>query len=103
MGKIELRAFAFLYSEFRKRGLTSPMEMEIPDEGITGREIIKQLGIPEDKVEAVFVNGVSNNLNYLIKPNDRVGLVSPGLPSIYRVHLGFYSLDKRENRRTDNN
>ncbi len=96
MAKIELRAFAFLYNEFNKRGLKSPMELDIPEEGTTGKQIIKQLDIPEDKVEAVFINGTTYNLNHPIKPGDRVGLVSHGLPSIYRIHLGFYSKDNRE-------
>ncbi|MTI81278.1 MAG: MoaD/ThiS family protein [Firmicutes bacterium] len=96
MAKIEVRAFADLQMFFRKQGWGFPMEFQIPEEGTTGLQLAEQLGIPEDKLEAIFVNGTAHSLNHPIKPGDRVGLVPPGLPSVYRVHLGFYSKDNRE-------
>ncbi|WP_031513583.1 MoaD/ThiS family protein [Desulfofalx alkaliphila] len=96
MAFIELRAFASLQSLFNERGLSIPTNMEIPDEGTTALALADRLNIPHEKIEAVFINGISHNLNHPIKPGDRVALVPPGLPSIYRVHLGFYSKDNRK-------
>ncbi|MBM7853978.1 molybdopterin converting factor small subunit [Desulfohalotomaculum tongense] len=96
MAVIELRAFADLQKIFKQNGWNMPHRFEIPDEGTTGKQLARQLQIPEEKLEAIFINGVVYNLTHPIKPGDRVGLVPPGLPSIYRVHLGFYSKNNRK-------
>lgn len=96
MNKIELRAFASLQNLFKERGWSSPMDFEIPADGTTGVELAGKLDIPLENLEAVFINGISHSLNHHISPGDRVALVPPGLPSIYRVHLGFYSKDNRK-------
>ncbi|MBO8138192.1 MAG: MoaD/ThiS family protein [Desulfotomaculum sp.] len=96
MAEIELRAFASLQQLFKQQGWNIPCNVTIPEEGTTGRQLAKQLNIPESSLEAVFINGVAYGLDQHIKPGDRVGLVPPGLPSIYRVHLGFYSKDSRK-------
>lgn len=95
MPHIELRAFTDLQKVFKDRGWSVPMQVQVPAEGITGLELVKQLDLDADKIEAIFINGTSYGLKHTIKPGDRVALVPPGIPSIYRVHLGFYSKDNR--------
>ncbi|MEG6616847.1 MoaD/ThiS family protein [Peptococcaceae bacterium 1198_IL3148] len=96
MATIELRAFAEMQQLFKERGWSIPKTVAIPENGITGSDLIKQLDIPADNIEAMFVNGVAFGLKHAIKPGDRVAFVPQGIPSIYRVHLGFYSKENRE-------
>jgi molybdopterin converting factor small subunit len=96
MATIELRAFAEMQKLFQERGWSIPMQVTIPEDGTTGFELVKDLEIPNDTIEAMFVNGVAFGLKHNIKPGDRVAFVPQGIPSIYRVHLGFYSKDNRE-------
>lgn len=95
MQTIELRAFTNLQKLFKERGWSIPMQVKVPTAGITGLDLAKQLNISIEKIEVMFVNGTCCSLKHLIKPGDRVALVPPGIPSIYRIHLGFYSSDQR--------
>ncbi|WP_425057704.1 hypothetical protein SCACP_22420 [Sporomusa carbonis] len=89
---IEIRGFLHLAGLFKERGWTSPLNFVIPGE-ISGQQLLKMLDIPDDQVEAVFVNGKAQPLAYaVIKSGDRVALVPPGTPGPYRVYLGFVEL-----------
>jgi molybdopterin converting factor small subunit len=57
-------------------------EPEFPDRfsvrpGITVKELIEILGIPEYEVNLVFVNGAKGNLDTTLAGDDRVGLFPP--------------------------
>lgn len=95
MPNIELRAFTDLQKVFKERGWPIPMQVEVPTDGITGIDLVKQLDINAENIEAMFINGTSYSLRHIVKPGDRVALVPPGIPSIYRIHFGFYSKDNR--------
>lgn len=88
-GTIELRGFMGLVQLFKERNWSIPKKIMIED-GLTGTELIKQLNIPENQVEIIFINGkVFLPSNALLTPGDRVALVPPGTPGPYRVMLGF--------------
>lgn len=89
MAKIELRAFGPLMEIFTDRGWPFPLYVEIVP-GDTPETLFKRLGIPEEQVEAVFVNGRVVKKNHPLQDSDRVAFVPPGIPSIHRVMLGFY-------------
>ncbi len=77
---IELHAFMWLSDLFKKRHWTNPRHLHI-DEKTTGRELLAQLEIPTGQVGVIFVNGrVFDPKAAVIKPGDRVALVSPGAP-----------------------
>lgn len=46
-------------------------------EGTTVEMLIKDLGIPEDSVKLIFVDGKKQDKTYCIKNNDRIGLFPP--------------------------
>jgi len=77
---IELHAFMWLSDLFKKRNWTNPRQFHI-DEETSGRELLAQLAIPTGQVGVIFVNGrVFDPKAAVIKPGDRVALVSPGAP-----------------------
>lgn len=86
---IELRAFLHLDAYIREKFGTMPVTFDL-DEKITGKDLVKLLKIPVDEIEVVFVNGLVQGLDYIIKPGDRVALLPPGCPGPYRIALGFY-------------
>lgn len=89
---IEIRAFSFLKSTFDERGWDFPYNFTL-EEPCTPRELARQLDLPEDKIEAVFVNGLVQRLDEgLVKAGDRVAFVPPGTPGPYRVYLGMVKL-----------
>jgi plastocyanin len=89
MKEIELRAFMGLADLFRERQWTNPRRVALEHE-VTGRELVMQLGIPEERVEVMFVNRKAYTPALVtVKPGDRVALVPPGTPGPYRLFLGF--------------
>ncbi|MDD5556623.1 MAG: MoaD/ThiS family protein [bacterium] len=57
--------------------------------GTTVLELIARCGLPEDEVDAVFLNGRIVPWNRELRDGDRVALVPPGTPGPYRVLLGL--------------
>jgi molybdopterin synthase sulfur carrier subunit len=49
---------------------------EIP-EGTTVKELMYNLGIPQDIVKLIFINGKKQDKAYCLKHRDRVGLFPP--------------------------
>jgi hypothetical protein len=88
-GTITVRFFSFLETFRKDQGLPSCLEVSIPESGRPGMEIARDLGIPAEMIEAVFRNGVIQNVYDPIYPGDRVAFVPPGMPGPYRVLLGM--------------
>ena len=45
--------------------------------GVTVRELLEQLGIPEYEVNLVFINGMKGNLDSTVDGGERVALFPP--------------------------
>ena len=88
-GEIEVRAFGKLYFLFKERGWEQP-KIIVSQGSPTAEELRKQLDIPAEDVEVVFVNHLVCPLATPLKEGDRVAFVPPGYPSIHRFNLGFY-------------
>ena len=73
----------------KEKGLPDHLEEGVPPEGRSGRELAAALGLPTDRIEAVFRNGTIQRLDDRIYPGDRVAFVPPGTPGPYRVLLGM--------------
>ncbi|MDY0087967.1 MAG: MoaD/ThiS family protein [Coriobacteriia bacterium] len=89
-GAATIRMFGLLHSLRQERGLPSVVEIEIPPEGISARQIALDLELPVDEIEGVFCNHVVHDLDYRIMPEDRVAFVPPGTPGPHRFLLGLY-------------
>lgn len=89
MPVITFNAFSFLQKKLKKKNLPfSNVQLEIK-QGTTARDIVKQMELDSDEVEAVFVNGKVAPFSTILNNNDRIALVPPGTPGPYRVFLGF--------------
>ena len=86
---IEVRGFMHLDKHIRQVKGQMPLTMELSSP-ISGRELSEKLNIETDEIEVIFVNGFVQDLNYIIKPGDRVAFLPPGCPGPYRIALGFY-------------
>ncbi|RQD65525.1 MAG: MoaD/ThiS family protein [Desulfonatronovibrio sp. MSAO_Bac4] len=89
MPKICFKAFSFLQSKLSSKGVQTFNDCMEVDEGETVRGLMKKIGLAEDDVEAVFINGRVSSLTAEFKNGDRVALVPPGTPGPYRVLLGI--------------
>ncbi len=77
---IELHGYLFLHDTFRQRGWTNPRRLTVETE-TPALELLAQLDIPEENVGVIFVNGKAHpRTRAVIRPGDRVALVSPGAP-----------------------
>lgn len=85
---IEVRGFGDLKKIFDQRNWPFPLSMDLT-EPITGRKLAQKLDLPLSMIEVLFVNGCAQQLDYPVKPGDRVAFVPPGTPGPYRVILGF--------------
>ncbi|MBU4533005.1 MAG: MoaD/ThiS family protein [Eubacteriales bacterium] len=89
MSDVEVRAFSFIKALFDARGWPTPLIYKL-ENSCTAGELAKSLSIPDDLVEAVFINGkVFRPGEGVVKPGDRVAFIPPGTPGPYRLLLGI--------------
>ena len=88
-GSVNIRLFGFLRSFMKEKGLPDHLEQSLSPEGKSGHELAVELGLPVERIEAVFRNGVIQQLDEKIYPGDRVAFVPAGTPGPYRVLLGM--------------
>ena len=75
-----------------ERGLPTTYELEIPSEGRSCLDIAKDLDLPLQIIEAVFINGRARQLDTLCLPGDQLAFIPHGTPGPYRVLLGIRSI-----------
>jgi molybdopterin converting factor small subunit len=51
--------------------------LSIEADGLTVRQALAKIGVPEEKVRVVMINGLHTNLDQPLKDGDRVGLFPP--------------------------
>lgn len=89
-----IRMFGLLHSIRQQRALPSVVELEVPEEGVSARQLAVDLDLPVDEIEGVFCNHVVHSLEHRIRPGDRVAFVPPGTPGPHRFMLGLYRAGK---------
>lgn len=92
-----VRMFGVLHTIMKDRGLESTVAMDIPADGCTASDLAKQLNLPQDKVEAVFINHLVYGLEHIIQPGDRVAFVPTGIPGPHRFLLGIHNAGQHNN------
>ena len=90
-----VRMFGALHTLRRERGLQPTTEVHIPPGGCVAFDLARELNLPLDKIEAVFVNHVVYSLNHLIQAGDRVAFVPTGIPGPHRFLLGIYGAGRQ--------
>ncbi|KUJ95788.1 MAG: ThiamineS protein [Desulfonauticus sp. 38_4375] len=87
--KITFNAFGFLLFKLRENNIPCQNAILELKEEATPKDILELLGIKEEEVEGVFVNGKIKSFDTKLKDGDRVALVPPGTPGPYRHLLGI--------------
>ncbi len=62
---------------------------------ISAEDLIRQVHLASEEVEAVFINGKVSSFDTILQDNDRVALIPPGTPGPYRVLLGFVNKKRK--------
>ena len=88
---VTVRLFGALHSLRRERGLPTVVEVIVPEEGLTGVELARQLDLPAEMIEGVFCNRTVRPVGWVLRPGDRVAFVPKGTPGPHRVFLGLYA------------
>ena len=96
---VSVYVFGFLRTHMDSQGLSYTFEKEIAREGETAYDIARELRIPPEKIEAVFLNGRVKNIHDLVFPGDRVAFSPHGTPGPYRVFLGMARENVERTRR----
>lgn len=84
-----VRMFGALHTIRKDRGLASQAEVTVPKGGCAATAIARELDLPMDKIEAVFINHKVYTLDHTILPGDRVAFVPTGIPGSVRLLLGI--------------
>ena len=69
--QVEVKIFANLRKYAAQS--TSPLSVDL-DEGATAQELITKIGIPQEKVRVIAVNGSNKPLDYHLSAGDQVAL-----------------------------
>jgi len=85
---VTVRAIAFLDAFCKQRGLPSTFSVQVPDAGITARDLAESIGLPVERIEGVFHNYSVAGLGALVRPGDRVAFVPPGTPASHAAFFG---------------
>lgn len=85
-----IRMFGALHTLRKKRGQASIAEVVIPAEGRSARDIARELDLPLDKIEGVFINAIVYDIDHRILPGDRVAFIPTGVPGPHRFMLGVH-------------
>lgn len=88
-----IRFFGILQREMKSRGFDSAMSLEVPAGGRAVSDLARELHLPAEMVEAVFINGVVGGMEDMVFPGDRLAFIPPGTPGPYRVLLGIRGRD----------
>lgn len=95
-----VRMLGLLQPVCAERGMPTLLEVEVPEQGCSGWELVESLGLPAEMIEGMFVNHTLYGLGQIVMPGDRVALVPYGTPGPHRLYLGLYEagLENRQQR-----
>jgi hypothetical protein len=82
--------FGLLHAHAAECGRPSVASIEVPEEGMTARDLAVALELPLNLIEGVFCNGTVYGPSHIIKPEDRVAFVPKGTPGPHRFTLGLW-------------
>jgi molybdopterin converting factor small subunit len=73
---VKAKLFALLRRFRPEVGLGEPFPVTLPH-GATVGDLIREIGVPEDEVKLVFVNGLFRDLDYVLSDGDELGIFPP--------------------------
>jgi hypothetical protein len=101
--KATVKMFGLLQPVCAELGLSTVTEVDVPERGHTGWELVEHLGLPAEMIEGMFVNHKLHGLGHRVMPADRVAFVPYGTPGPHRLYLGLYEagLENRQEHAGD--
>ncbi len=96
---IEINVFGSLRQYMDQKGLPYNMIKKDIQNQVIPYDIILELGLPPEKVEAVFCNGKIINIYDTVFKGDRVSFFPYGTPGPYRVFLGMFRENEKRKQR----
>lgn len=93
---VTIRIFGSLRPVCEGLGLPNVFEIEVPEPGVSARDIAIGLKIPTEMIEGVFVNHTVHGINAIVSPGDRIAFVPYDTPGPHRVFLGIYNAGKND-------
>jgi molybdopterin converting factor small subunit len=73
---VEVKLFATLRRQFPDLKVGEAMSVELPEDA-TVAQLVKELGLPEEQVKVVFVNGTVQKGDHGLTDGDEVGVFPP--------------------------
>jgi len=104
MGKemtARVRMFGVLHSLRIERGLPTQVDVAVPGEGMSAKQIALDLELPLEPIEGVFCNHRVFPLSHTVHPGDEIAFVPEGTPGPHRFSLGLYSAGKSQEEGSD--
>lgn len=89
MIEITFNAFSFVREKLKKQNIGYLNNHLKLANDTTPHKLIEDLGLIQEDVEAVFINGKVLPKTTPLQNGDRVALVPPGTPGSYRITLGI--------------
>lgn len=74
--KVELRVFSGLEKFMPHKRFGEPLGVEL-ENGSTIRDLLEKMGIPEDQVFTVLVDGRHQSFDYVLNEGERVSFFPP--------------------------
>lgn len=90
-----VRMFGALHTLRKDQGLQSTTEVTIPPGGCAACDLARELDLPLEKIEAVFINHVVRSLDHRIQAGDRVAFIPTGIPGPSRFLLGIHTAGRQ--------
>lgn len=76
MIRVKVKLFATLRRYYPDLGIGEGIEVELPD-GATVGQLVRHLGLPNDHVRVVFINGIARDESHPLADGDEVGMFPP--------------------------
>ena len=87
---VTVRMIAFLDTYRKERGLPTTVDYELRTDACTAAELARELELPVDRIEGVFLNYSGAGLDALVRPGDRVAFVPFGTPASHPAFFGSF-------------
>lgn len=91
---VTVRMIATLHMYRRDRGLPVRVAVEVPETGVPAAQLARELDLPLQLIEGLFLNGRLVGLGAPIHPGDRVAFVPHGTPASHPAFFGRAGIER---------
>ncbi|MBN2247637.1 MAG: MoaD/ThiS family protein [Coriobacteriia bacterium] len=91
---VTVRMIATLHMYRRDRGLPVRATLEVPESGVPAAQLARELDLPLERIEGLFLNGRLVGLGAPVRPGDRVAFVPHGTPASHPAFFGRSGIER---------